>query len=200
MRAHASPEVHIREARRTDRAVITQLLETLQDDMATIDPEHRMVRAAAYGRVSTRQLYADLRKHDGLLLVAERSGAPVGLLAGWVAAVSPIDRLQSLPYRTGFVSEIVVLPGHRGRGIGSRLLKEGERRFIAEGCDSVSLYVFGPNRGARRLYLRRGYRLHSLRLGKRIGPPPADWPAPKSKAVRRRRRRLPAVRRRSMPG
>jgi ribosomal protein S18 acetylase RimI-like enzyme len=55
------------------------------------------------------------------------------------------------------VHDLAVLPSHQGRGIGSRLLAEVERRALAAGACKVTLEVVEANHGARRLYARHGF-------------------------------------------
>ena len=55
------------------------------------------------------------------------------------------------------VHDLAVLPSHRARGIGGRLLAEVERRACARGCCKITLEVQDANEGARRLYLRSGF-------------------------------------------
>ncbi len=55
------------------------------------------------------------------------------------------------------VHDLAVLPSHRARGIGGRLLAEVERRANARGCCKITLEVQDTNDGARRLYLRSGF-------------------------------------------
>lgn len=53
---------------------------------------------------------------------------------------------------------VAVWRGHRGQGIGTRLIQELERRVIATGIGALSLSVESANR-ARNVYERMGYEL-----------------------------------------
>lgn len=53
--------------------------------------------------------------------------------------------------------DFAVAPEHRGRGVGSRLLAELERRARERGCCKVTLEVHDSNEGAKRLYRRTGF-------------------------------------------
>jgi GNAT superfamily N-acetyltransferase len=73
--------------------------------------------------------------------------------------------------------DLAVLPGHQGRGVGSRLLEAVEQRARSLGACKVTLEVVDANRGAQRLYARRGFgpseaapRFLSKRLEERGGP------------------------------
>jgi ribosomal protein S18 acetylase RimI-like enzyme len=56
------------------------------------------------------------------------------------------------------VHDLAVMPTHRGRGIGSRLLDAVTERARQTGCCKVTLEVRASNRHARRLYERLGFR------------------------------------------
>lgn len=56
-----------------------------------------------------------------------------------------------------YISNLAVLPGARGRGIGSRLLAFAEGQARSAGLTRMSLCVDLDNPGAQRLYRRTGY-------------------------------------------
>jgi ribosomal protein S18 acetylase RimI-like enzyme len=55
------------------------------------------------------------------------------------------------------VHDLAVLPEHRGRGVGRRLLEEIERRARERGSSKLTLEVHATNEGAMRLYRRFGF-------------------------------------------
>ncbi|HEY8555586.1 MAG TPA: GNAT family N-acetyltransferase [Burkholderiales bacterium] len=67
----------------------------------------------------------------------------------------PIDRLEQA--ESFYVSAMAVLPEHRGRGIGSRLLRLAEAEARDHRLSLLSLIVFEGNAGARRFYARAGF-------------------------------------------
>jgi ribosomal protein S18 acetylase RimI-like enzyme len=90
----------------------------------------------------------------GCLFVASQDGEPVGFLAG---------RVRSAPAwfggaPVGFVSEVYVDPGQRGRGLGEDLVAAAQRWFRDREIDRIELQVLAGNDGARRLYRRLGWR------------------------------------------
>ena len=54
----------------------------------------------------------------------------------------------------GYLDELVVMPGHRGQGLGSRLMDWADGVFRARDVRQVELRVIVGNGGARRLYER----------------------------------------------
>jgi ribosomal protein S18 acetylase RimI-like enzyme len=66
----------------------------------------------------------------------------------------------------GVVHNLFVVPGARGRGIGSALLATAESALADEGADVVALEAMAENEDARRFYERNGYRPHRVELEK----------------------------------
>jgi GNAT superfamily N-acetyltransferase len=104
---------------------------------------------------------ADRRAHW-----ARRLGAPAPQACGLVAllAARPVGFAYLIadadPTRGTLLDNLHVAPGHRGAGIGLRLLEsaagEVERRGWPRG---LHLWVFDANAGARRFYERHGGRV-----------------------------------------
>jgi ribosomal protein S18 acetylase RimI-like enzyme len=108
-----------------------------------------------------RALYQDLfRKPDTVLLLASLDAELIGYAlvhvtpasGTWVADTWVTgDRIAEL-------ESISVLPEHRGKGVGSKLLDECHREIEALGVTDVIIGLLPGNEGARRLYERHGYR------------------------------------------
>lgn len=58
----------------------------------------------------------------------------------------------------GSVQNVGIVPGHRGRGLGTILLRRSLEGFREAGLKRVGLEVTAKNAGARRLYRRLGFR------------------------------------------
>lgn len=94
-------------------------------------------------RAEVEQLMA----HDAdLLLCAE--GA-----AGRLVAVV----MGSSDGRRGWVSRLVVAPGHRRSGVARQLVTELERRLAERGCRRVNLLVYAGNTSGRAFWEQAGY-------------------------------------------
>jgi ribosomal protein S18 acetylase RimI-like enzyme len=72
--------------------------------------------------------------------------------------VQPLVRLQAFAPGSWYVHIVAVLPEHRGKGLGSLLLADAERRAHEVGARSLSLIVASENPRALRLYEHVGYR------------------------------------------
>jgi ribosomal protein S18 acetylase RimI-like enzyme len=97
----------------------------------------------------------------------EEGGERVGVL--WFA-----NQLEESPPRL-FLYDIRIDPAHRGRGLGTAMMRDLERIALLAGARELRLSVFEHNTGAIRLYGRLGFAAHERGLGgmtmsKRIGP------------------------------
>lgn len=96
------------------------------------------------------------------LLVAERSGDPVG--TAWLHVPAPLPGAQT----TAFVFDIEIAEGLRGHGLGDAVLGAMEELARAYGASAIALHVFGDNLIARRLYEKRGYAVTDLSMRKAL--------------------------------
>jgi len=100
----------------------------------------------------------------------ERAGKAAGCLIGYGIAdepepipddfppmFRPLQELENLAPGTWYVNVLAVLPAHRNRGLGAKLLQRAEETGRAEGRRGMSIIVSDANAGARRLYERVGY-------------------------------------------
>ncbi|WP_323675751.1 N-acetyltransferase [Halorubellus sp. PRR65] len=89
----------------------------------------------------------------GITLVAVPAGAwsPPGDARGG----QPVGYVHA--YDTGYVAELAVAPGHRGRGHGRALLSRCLAELRARGVDRAELEVAADNDRARSLYESLGF-------------------------------------------
>ena len=89
-------------------------------------------------------------------LIAWCGNIPVGhVLLEWSGTSDEPMRSQ-LPHCPN-LEDLFVVPQHRSRGVGSRLLHEAEARARQEGYSHIGLGVAVDNPSARRLYRHQGY-------------------------------------------
>jgi GNAT superfamily N-acetyltransferase len=70
----------------------------------------------------------------------------------------PLQELENLAPDSWYVNVLATYPEHRGKGLGAQLLGIAEALARDTGKSSLSLILSDANEGARRLYLRQGYR------------------------------------------
>lgn len=88
----------------------------------------------------------------GMVYLAGPRSAPVGYIIfclGWSVELGGLD---------GFVDELYVRPGVRGRGIASDMLIKGAKMLAEAGVMSLTLEVDHGNDTARALYGRLGFK------------------------------------------
>jgi GNAT superfamily N-acetyltransferase len=118
-------------------AAVALLLAQLADH--AIDTPRAAVERAVDG------LLADPRR--GFLLVEP------GVAVAWVSFTWALEHGGL----TAWLEELYVVPDRRGSGIGTRLLREAERRARAAGCAAVDLEVDVEHGRAADLYRREGF-------------------------------------------
>lgn len=96
-------------------------------------------------------------RYVGHAFVRVRSG--VGFASSWTVS-HPLGELATL----------AVLPEYRGRGIGSALLAEIEKRLGERGIGDMVIPVMSTNSNAARLYERRGAVPYTTELIQRVRP------------------------------
>jgi ribosomal protein S18 acetylase RimI-like enzyme len=161
----------IREMRDTDRDVVIALLWELNRYEAELDLREQpfaqdrdtshAAAIACFDRDCERAA-----EQEGALIVAERDGAVLGFLCWLVEMAEPFVRPRMRAY--GYVADLVVASGHRGAGIGTRLLAEAERLTRARRLNRLAIGVLLGNDGAARAYERFGFRSHSTELFKAL--------------------------------
>jgi ribosomal protein S18 acetylase RimI-like enzyme len=120
-------------------------------------------------------LYAELlAKPDTVLELATVEGALVGYGLAHVMEVDDtwVPDTWATGERIGEIESLSVLPEHRGRGIGERLMDALEQALDEADVADVIVGVLPGNDGAVRLYERRGYLptwLYMSRLAGRDG-------------------------------
>ena len=62
--------------------------------------------------------------------------------------------------------ELAVAPGHRGRGLGARLLAEAERIALENGCVQIELACNRLRTNAHRFYEREGMKNFHCKFSK----------------------------------
>jgi ribosomal protein S18 acetylase RimI-like enzyme len=115
------------------------------------------VFACFHDREGCVRLMQEIIRRDGFLpqatwlLVHQPPGAP---------RPEPCGTIQGVwdPSGLGAVQNVGVVPGHRGRGLGTHLLHRSLAGFREAGLKSVYLEVTAQNMSAYRLYQRLGFR------------------------------------------
>ena len=120
------------------------------------DMEAQRLPRPEFGEIFSRQL-AD---GDYRCLIAELDGEAVGVLN---------MRLEYQLHHAGRIAEVMelaVAPGHRGRGLGARLLAEAERIALENCCVQIELACNRLRTNAHRFYEREGMKNFHCKFSK----------------------------------
>lgn len=156
----------VRDAQPRDRASIVVAIAELQDYERTLS-DTRLPGAEVAPAYFERLWRAS--RDEGAMLVAETAGEFVGFAAGWVELDDEICETPD-SNRYGYVSDICVRAGFRGRRAAGALLGALEQRLAATGVTRLRLNFLAGNASARAAYERVGYAPYELRYEKRVGP------------------------------
>lgn len=170
MNHHAPPP--IRQANAADALPLARLIDIAGEGI----PNWLWTRACGEGQTPLEIGAARAARPSGGFsytnaLIADEGGAPLGMILSYAIADAPPDdpddlpapiapfvALEKLSVGTWYVNALAIFPGHRGRGLGTRLLSAAEALASANEVGEMSIQVYGQNIGAVRLYERLGYR------------------------------------------
>jgi GNAT superfamily N-acetyltransferase len=141
---------------------------------AELDRFHREIRPDVFaepeGPARSPELVAGLiAGPDSTILVADNHGALAGLatLAEKTIPANPVRPER----RIAEIDNLVVLPGHRRRGIAGLLLRHAEDWACGRGIGTLELGVWEFNTGAVACYEAAGFAPTTRRLSKAVAPP-----------------------------
>ena len=171
-------KVKVRGYRESDKAALVTLLEQLLDYQASVDDRKRLRRMPGFGESFARRMLRKVAKKNGRIFVAEAGSEVVGVVIGIVVEQTKEDRLEHIPARFGETLELVVRDGHRGKGIGTTLLRRMEAYFSQKKCNIVGIGLLAANSNAYHLYGSLGYEDRAHYMTKELPihrPPGPGW-------------------------
>jgi ribosomal protein S18 acetylase RimI-like enzyme len=140
--------VNVRLARPDDEAVLSRIDRATWSEWSSPAPPPATERPFFSG---------DLRPED--VLVAERDGTVVG----WAKIEHPTPFPSSAHVWT--ITGLAVDPAAQGKGVGRALVEALADEARSRGARRLTLRVFAPNEGARRLYERCGFEVEGVLKG-----------------------------------
>jgi len=161
------PTVRIRPYCDQDRALVCALINALQEAECVMEANraHWPDGGLAYGDWTLKEV----AENDGAIFIAEtKAGDAIGLVTCWRAedasdiTVVPEARVHL------YVSDLVVLPEWRGRGVAGVLLAKAEEHGRALGLAQMTIGVLAQNAAARRAYVKAGFEDYEMLLRKRL--------------------------------
>jgi ribosomal protein S18 acetylase RimI-like enzyme len=101
-------------------------------------------------------------KNNGKIFVAEDGGKIVGMIA--VVIHNQHDKLK--PH--GAITDLIVLPEYRDKGVGKNLINKAEKYIKDSGIDIIQASILSPLIKAQHMYTRNGYEEYEMILRKRL--------------------------------
>jgi ribosomal protein S18 acetylase RimI-like enzyme len=149
-----------------DAESVEQCIIELQDAERKLEPDR------VEGRTIAQRHRLDLLRicgeKTGQLYVAEDAGVVVGMVCIWLER-EPETYLSTLT-EYAYISDVVVLPAWRNRGVGRALLLQAERFAVEHGADVLRINVLARNVTAAGLYRAAGFREYAVSLLKHLEP------------------------------
>jgi GNAT superfamily N-acetyltransferase len=158
--------VTVRTARRTDLPALVRLRLANAERHVRLDPAGYRIPDAGTVRTHFEDVLTRGVASGVLISVAESSGQVIGMVEV-VVMPDPPDHQILTPRRAAQV-HTVVLPGHRGEGVGAALLEAAERTAADQGIAELYAGIFAPNTGAIRFYSAAGFGSSGVSLRKDV--------------------------------
>jgi ribosomal protein S18 acetylase RimI-like enzyme len=162
-----APAFRIRPFAEADRALVARLINDLQE--AECAMEANRAHWADGGRAYADWTLEEVAQNAGAIFIAEtEAGEAIGLVTCWRAEDASDITVVAAARVHLYVSDLVVVPQWRGRGIAGRLLAEAERHGRALGLAQMTIGVLAVNDAARRAYAKAGFDDYEMLLRKRL--------------------------------
>jgi ribosomal protein S18 acetylase RimI-like enzyme len=152
--------VRIREYQSEDQEGLEACILELQNFEHALEPDR--VEGARIVTRNREDLLALVRQNQGQLFVAEVNAEVVGFVC--VRLEHEEDEYLSTLVDYAYISDLVVLPSHRGQGYGATLLQKAEEFVRFQGMTMLKIQVLVKNQQATSVYLHAGFRPYELAL------------------------------------
>jgi ribosomal protein S18 acetylase RimI-like enzyme len=157
----------VRRATPADLPRIGRLGALLVEEHHDFDPQRFLAARPGTPEGYASFLGAQLEDSEKAVLVADDKGELLGYA---YAAVEGYDYI-ALRGPAGVLHDVIVDPGHRGRGVG-RLLLDAALKFLrSRGAARVVLSTAERNEAAQRLFARMGFRRTMIEMTRELDDP-----------------------------
>ncbi len=154
----------VRVYRPEDQGPVKQCIIELQDFERTLEADR--VEGEQIVERNFQELQEAHNQHTGRIFVAEVEEGVVGFIN--VRFEHENETYLSYLVDYAYVSDIVVLQGYRGQGIGTMLLQQAEAFARQQGATTLKIQVLARNQQAADVYQHAGFRPYELALLKHL--------------------------------
>ncbi len=155
---------HVREYEQKDGPALEDCIVEMQEFERSIEPNRREGKSIS-GQYLERIIDTCARR-NGKMFVAEEAGAVMGYSCVWMEK-RPEELISTLT-DYAYVSDVIVLPAYREKGVGKALLLAAEEHAVRCGATTIVLGVLAKNAAAIGLYKKVGFREYEMLLKKEI--------------------------------
>ena len=142
------------------------LLAELQDHEHRLLPE-MMPTGAEIAGASFDYLWQQCQNKHGQIYLAIIDEQAVGLL-GIYLEEEVVPHVNPAYYRYSFISELVVTPNYRGRGIAQQLMQQAEAYSKEQGLNTIRVSALAKNSATCDFYLLQGYESEEIIFSKAL--------------------------------
>ena len=155
----------VRRATPADLPGIGRLGALLVEEHYDFDPRRFLAAGRRTPADYASFISTQLEDPDVAVLVADDSGEVIGYA---YAAVEGYDYM-ALRGPAGVLHDVIVDPGHRGRGVGRLLIDAALAFFRSRGVPRVVLSTADRNEAAQRLFTSLGFRRTMIEMTRELG-------------------------------
>lgn len=163
-----SVEIQIDDYDASHEKKVALLLCELQSYLVDIDPEKIQLLSDDYRSNYLAHALRLAYTNHGFALIAKSNEKVIGFAAGMIEPKDEEDKLTNRCPVRGIISELIVAPEWRGKGVGKKLVEVLECRFKEENCEYSVVDVFGPNNAAQSFYSGLGYGSRNIEMMKKL--------------------------------
>ena len=156
--------VSIRAYQSEDQDRLEACILELQNFERTLEPDR--IEGAQIVARNREELVAIVHQNRGQIFVAEVNAEVVGFVC--VRLEHEEGEYLSSLVDYAYISDLVVLPSHRGQGYGTALLQKAEEFARQRGMTMLKIQVLVKNQPATSVYLHAGFRPYELALLKSL--------------------------------
>lgn len=154
----------IREYRQEDSLALEECIIEMQEHEKRIEPNRR--EGKGISKQYLRKIIETCIKQDGKIFVAEENGDVMGYVCVWIER-QPEELISTLT-EYAYISDVIVMPPYRGKGIAKTLLEAAEQHATLCGMKTITLNVLTKNDHAIEMYKKIGFKDYEMRLKKQI--------------------------------
>ena len=154
----------VRAYRPEDQACVKQCIIELQEFERNLEADR--VEGERVVERNFQELQEEHNQNTGRMFVAEIEEEVVGFINIRFEHESQTYLSSLVDY--AYISDLVVLPAYRGRGIGTMLLQQAEDFARQQGATVLKIQVLAKNQLAADVYQRVGFRPYEITLLKHL--------------------------------